>query len=252
MDNKFVFKRNKGFESDNEKMKQINEKKEFNKNKFYPNNFKLKSFKYSIEEENNIDLIKEKTKISENKNINNNNINLNFNIQKIIVFEIGNKNNKEEDLTLKCLWNINDLTKKFYINSFSLNEILKTIEINNLNKNNAIILYNNTDENIIEKNIDLLNKTSFQFFEISKEVLIINLKIGLNFLFLDENIINVKQINIIFFDDCKISTKGFKNNIDSNFKKFESYTLTLDLNYFDTPIILLEFGKAIINFNKSI
>ena len=144
------------------------------------------------------------------------------------------------------------MTKKFYLNSFSLNEILKTIEINNLNKNNAIILYNNTDENIIEKNIDQLNTTSFQFFEISKEILIINLKLGLNFLFLDENIINVKQINIIFFDDCKISTKGFKNNIDSNFKKFESYILTLDLNYFDTPIILLEFGKAIINFNKSI
>ena len=250
MDNKFIFKRKKGFESDNEKIKQLD--KEYKKIKFYPKDFNIKSFQFSIEEENNIDLIKEKTKISENKNINNNNINLNFNIQKVIVFEIGNKNNKEEDLTLKYLWNINDLIKKFYLNSFSLNEILKTIEINNLNKNNAIILYNNTDENIIEKKIDQLNTTSFQFFEILKEVLIINLKIGLNFLFLDENIINVKQINIIFFDDCKISTKGFKNNIDSNFKKFESYILTLDLNYFDTPIILLEFGKAIINFNKSI
>ena len=251
MDNKFVFKRNKGFESDNEKMKQINEKKEFNKNKFYPNNFKLKSFKYSIEEENNIDLIKNQSKFNEYKTNSNNNINLNLNMQKIILFIISNKESDIENIFLNYISNLSNLKETIKLNSFSFDEFIMIINNKNFSYNNIIILYNETNENIIENNNENLNKIMYQVFEIRNEYIITNLKIGLNYLFFDNYIINEKEFNILFIENSIISTKGFKNNINSKFNKNESYILIQDFNYLDTPIILLESGNALIKFKKT-
>ena len=250
MDNKFFFNRKKGFESDNEKMKQINEKKMFNKIKFYPNNFNLKSFKFSIEEENDINLIKNQTQLSENKTNSNNNINLNLNIQKIILFIISHKEYDKGNSFLNYISNLNNLKETFKLNYFIFDEFIKIINNNNFPSNNIIILYNETNENIIENNNENLNKIMYQVFEIRNEYIITNLKIGLNYLFFDNYIINDKEFNILFIENSIISTKGFKNNINSQFNKNESYILIQDFNYLDTPIILLESGNALIKFNK--
>jgi len=250
MDNKFFFNRKKGFESDNEKMKQINEKKMFNKIKFYPNNFNLKSFKFSIEEENDINLIKNQTQLSENKTNSNNNINLNLNIQKIILFIISHKEYDKGNSFLNYISNLNNLKETFKLNYFIFDEFIKIINNNNFPSNNIIILYNETNEKIFENNIENLNKLFYQIFEIKNEYLITNLKIGLNYLFFDNYIINDKEFNILFIENSIISTKGFKNNINSQFNKNESYILIQDFNYLDTPIILLESGNALIKFNK--
>ena len=250
MDNKFFFNRKKGFESDNEKMKQINEKKEFKKNKFYPNNFNLKSFKFSIEEENDINLIKNQTQLSENKTNSNNNINLNLNIQKIILFIISHKEYDKGNSFLNYISNLNNLKETFKLNYFIFDEFIKIINNNNFPSNNIIILYNETNEKIFENNIENLNKLFYQIFEIKNEYLITNLKIGLNYLFFDNYIINEREFNILFIENSIISTKGFKNNINSKFNKNESYILIQDFNYLDTPIILLESGNALIKFNK--
>ena len=145
MDNKFFFNRKKGFESDNEKMKQINEKKMFNKIKFYPNNFNLKSFKFSIEEENDINLIKNQTQLSENKTNSNNNINLNLNIQKIILFIISHKEYDKGNSFLNYISNLNNLKETFKLNYFIFDEFIKIINNNNFPSNNIIILYNETN-----------------------------------------------------------------------------------------------------------
>ena len=250
MDNKFFFNRKKGFESDNEKMKQINEKKMFNKIKFYPNNFNLKSFKFSIEEENDINLIKNQTQLSENKINSNNNINLNLNIQKIILFIISHKEYDKGNSFLNYISNLNNLKETFKLNYFIFDEFIKIINNNNFPSNNIIILYNETNEKIFENNIENLNKLFYHIFEIKNEYLITNLKIGLNYLFFDNYIINDKEFNILFIENSIISTKGFKNNINSQFNKNESYILIQDFNYLDTPIILLESGNALIKFNK--
>ena len=250
MDKKFDFKRKKGFESDNEKMKQINEKKEFKKNKFYPNNFNLKSFKFSIEEENNIDLIKNQTKLNEYKNNSNNNINLNLKLQKIILFIISHKEYDKGNSFLNYISNLNNLKETFKLNYFIFDEFIKIINNNNFPSNNIIILYNETNEKIFENNIENLNKLFYQIFEIKNEYLITNLKIGLNYLFFDNYLINDQEFTIIFIEKSIISTKGFKNNINSQFNKNESYNLIQDFNYLDTPIILLESGNALIKFNK--
>ena len=250
MDNKFFFNRKKGFESDNEKMKQINEKKMFNKIKFYPNNFNLKSFKFSIEEENDINLIKNQTQLSENKTNSNNNINLNLNIQKIILFIISHKEYDKGNSFLNYISNLSNLKETFKLNYFIFDEFIKIINNNNFPSNNIIILYNETNEKIFENNIENLNKLFYQIFEIKNEYLITNLKIGLNYLFFDNYIINDKEFNILFIENSIISTKGFKNNINSQFNKNESYILIQDFNYLDTPIILLESGNALIKFNK--
>ena len=251
MDNKFFFNRKKGFESDNEKMKQINEKKMFNKIKFYPNNFNLKSFKFSIEEENDINLIKNQTQLSENKTNSNNNINLNLNIQKIILFIISHKEYDKGNSFLNYISNLNNLKETFKLNYFIFDEFIKIINNNNFPSNNIIILYNETNENIIENNNENLNKIMYQVFEIRNEYIITNLKIGLNYLFFDNYIINDKEFNILFIENSIISTKGFKNNINSKFNKNESYILIQDFNYLDTPIILLESGNALIKFKKT-
>ena len=251
MDKKFDFKRKKGFESDNEKMKQINEKKEFKKNKFYPNNFNLKSFKFSIEEENNIDLIKNQTKLNEYKNNSNNNINLNLKLQKIILFIISNIEYDIENIFLKYISSLSHLKETIKLNSFSFDEFIRIINNKNLSSNNIIILYNETNENIIENNSEQLNRIIYQIFEIRNEYLITNLKIGLNYLFFDNYLINDQEFTIIFIEKSIISTKGFKNNINSQFNKNESYNLIQDFNYLDTPIILLESGNALIKFNKT-
>ncbi len=251
MDKKFDFKRKKGFESDNEKMKQINEKKEFKKNKFYPNNFNLKSFKFSIEEENNIDLIKNQTKLNEYKNNSNNNINLNLKLQKIILFIISNKESDIENIFLNYISNLSNLKETIKLNSFLFDEFIMIINNKNFSYNNIIILYNETNENIIENNNENLNKIMYQVFEIRNEYIITNLKIGLNYLFFDNYLINDQEFTIVFIEKSIISTKGFKNNINSQFNKNESYNLIQDFNYLDTPIILLESGNALIKFNKT-
>ena len=251
MDKKFDFKRKKGFESDNEKMKQINEKKEFKKNKFYPNNFNLKSFKFSIEEENNIDLIKNQTKLNEYKNNSNNNINLNLKLQKIILFIISNIEYDIENIFLKYISSLSHLKETIKLNSFSFDEFIRIINNKNLSSNNIIILYNETNENIIENNTQQLNRIIYQIFEIRNEYLITNLKIGLNYLFFDNYLINDQEFTIVFIEKSIISTKGFKNNINSQFNKNESYNLIQDFNYLDTPIILLESGNALIKFKKT-
>jgi hypothetical protein len=231
-------------------MKQINEKKMFNKIKFYPNNFNLKSFKFSIEEENDINLIKNQTQLSENKTNSNNNINLNLNIQKIILFIISHKEYDKGNSFLNYISNLNNLKETFKLNYFIFDEFIKIINNNNFPSNNIIILYNETNEKIFENNIENLNKLFYQIFEIKNEYLITNLKIGLNYLFFDNYIINDKEFNILFIENSIISTKGFKNNINSQFNKNESYILIQDFNYLDTPIILLESGNALIKFNK--
>jgi hypothetical protein len=131
-----------------------------------------------------------------------------------------------------------------------LDKFIKIINNNNFPSNNIIILYNETNEKIFENNIENLNKLFYQIFEIKNEYLITNLKIGLNYLFFDNYIINDKEFNILFIENSIISTKGFKNNINSQFNKNESYILIQDFNYLDTPIILLESGNALIKFNK--
>ena len=131
-----------------------------------------------------------------------------------------------------------------------MDEFIKIINNNNFPSNNIIILYNETNEKIFENNIENLNKLFYQIFEIKNEYLITNLKIGLNYLFFDNYIINDKEFNILFIENSIISTKGFKNNINSQFNKNESYILIQDFNYLDTPIILLESGNALIKFNK--
>ena len=96
-----------------------------------------------------------------------------------------------------------------------MDEFIKIINNNNFPSNNIIILYNETNEKIFENNIENLNKLFYHIFEIKNEYLITNLKIGLNYLFFDNYIINDKEYNILFIENSIISTKGFKNNINS-------------------------------------
>ena len=222
--------------------------------------YQPKKFKYSLEEE--IDPLKILELESKENNKLIENIDLRF-LDNLSIFQsivlISFEIAKEKNLNLSQIKVYEQLKKVsiIEINNLkildfeSFNQFVSNVqEIYNKYENMIVIFCLFNDEYIIE-HFKWITNINYKVMIYNGSSFYVNLKGGMNYIFLPENYIDNNYIKLIFYSDSIFNSKGFKNDVINeniklgNYQTFKDNSYKLDIDLESNFGIYIQEGKLI-------
>lgn len=239
----------KSFASDNEQVKSSNFSKPKSKIKIQP--FSKKTFKYSIQEENNCHEIQAKEQKLLISNIDLRILECSNFMQKIFILSDQSLDSNYSELQKKIIKYDNIEYNRVipYSNlKKALDDLILLIKEKYKKFDNKIFIFYQSEiflfKEIVELNINI--------FLLSSEKITIPLQKGINYIFFpnDRSILNTNTIIIYLSKNSLISTKGFQNELTNHLvigeNEMNYITMIIDNNYDDNYGIYIHEGTGFV------